>query len=997
MFDSLLKKHDPISVDSFGILKFFSEDLNEEELIELIKHLESYEAILLISELSGTSTSQKAKHVATNIIETSLENWIKNEVSFSNSIKGGDPRLINRKSQEFNNYINTLNNIGLSAKIKELLSFFILNTHIELLSKYLEKSFFSLFSNSSKTTIENFGFFLLSELKLKPNSNHLRRSYHHYINILAFSKYIFEIEQPLIEEIKLIKNIILKSLQNNKYDLKSLLLSEIIIHKELNLKFFEHDNLINNWLNTSLEENYKNLDLLKFLVRFKYDFKGYDFFSKLKEILKNLEFKEVAINGKKQFKINYQNSILNNSNLICDYIIFHIENLRKGELISGIIEVKNMFEAIKKEFSDLIGFGYLNNFQKISGEKHRLITDRFSSKKLTTGVSVKISQPSIVGKSLEFINDLKQDFPDCPLKKRQVDYGFLQIDNRKKSVVKSTANKVDLTAPRIEYYQIMSANYSPFNNGSVFRIRLYDDELHHFTHHLGIENLFGKFDLWILDQACKLCNIKLYDFGIPLKNIAYHFRYDYNQSLQHIQNYELFKKTCEKQFQKIHENIFLKSENDIKSFSKIRDLYTNEKHGNGRIINRVFGGYNVECEGITGFLPGSLLELSHFDFSHDSKNIIGSEISFKIISINNSHRTFILSHKAVVELEKEKEINEVFNILEKGLVLEGRVKDILDYGVFVDLNGADGLIHISDLSWGRINHPKEIVSISQKLNVVVLDFDKDNKKKIALGLKQLIQHPWDTVNTLKPGIIVKGKVVFIENTHALIEIVHGVEGLIHISEMFWGQNMRSAYEFLKIGDIVEAVILTINRDMQKITLSIKQLKQDPWGDIFLKFQIGSKYIGKVKKLTNFGIFLELETGVDGLIHKSEFTKNNIQPKDFCEIGDSINIIVDNIDPIKRHISLRIEQSLKGRDIVNDLIKLADFSFETGIGIQDLLKYLAEIGVNIEASPNALLSKDQIDIFMNNLPQIISKSNSTPIKNETLQKLKLKWPSKYNEN
>jgi small subunit ribosomal protein S1 len=288
---------------------------------------------------------------------------------------------------------------------------------------------------------------------------------------------------------------------------------------------------------------------------------------------------------------------------------------------------------------------------------------------------------------------------------------------------------------------------------------------------------------------------------------------------------------------------------------------------------------------------------------------VGKTMDFKVVKINQEFRNVVVSHKAIVEEELEQQKKEIISKLEKGQVLEGTVKNITSYGVFIDLGGVDGLIHITDLSWGRVNHPEEIVELDQKLNVVILDFD-DDKKRIALGLKQLTPHPWDSLDpNLKVGDIVKGKVVVLADYGAFVEIQPGVEGLIHVSEMSWSQHLRSAQEFLQVGDEVEAQILTLDREERKMSLGIKQLKPDPWENIEEKYPTGSRHKAKVRNFTNFGVFVELEEGVDGLIHISDlsWTKKINHPAEFTSIGDEIEVVVLEIDKENRRLSLGHKQ------------------------------------------------------------------------------------------
>ena len=343
-----------------------------------------------------------------------------------------------------------------------------------------------------------------------------------------------------------------------------------------------------------------------------------------------------------------------------------------------------------------------------------------------------------------------------------------------------------------------------------------------------------------------------------------------------------------------------------KSWDRVNEALENDEIIKGYIKCRTKGGMIVDVFGIEAFLPGSQIDVKPI---RDYDVFVGKTMEFKVVKINQEFKNVVVSHKALIEAELEQQKKDIIAKLEKGQVLEGTVKNITSYGVFIDLGGVDGLIHITDLSWGRVNHPEEIVALDQKLNVVILDFD-DEKKRIALGLKQLQPHPWDALDAeLKVGDTVKGKVVVMADYGAFVEIAAGVEGLIHVSEMSWSQHLRSAQDFMKVGDEVEAVVLTLDRDERKMSLGIKQLKADPWEKIEETYPIASKHTAKVRNFTNFGVFVELEEGVDGLIHISDlsWTKKIKHPSEFTQIGADIEVQVLEIDKENRRLSLGHKQ------------------------------------------------------------------------------------------
>ena len=344
----------------------------------------------------------------------------------------------------------------------------------------------------------------------------------------------------------------------------------------------------------------------------------------------------------------------------------------------------------------------------------------------------------------------------------------------------------------------------------------------------------------------------------------------------------------------------------LRSWDRVNEALEKDEIIKGFVKCRTKGGMIVDVFGIEAFLPGSQIDVKPI---RDYDVYVGKTMEFKVVKINQEFKNVVVSHKALIEAELEQQKKDIISKLEKGQVLEGTVKNITSYGVFIDLGGVDGLIHITDLSWGRVNHPNEIVTLDQKLNVVILDFD-DEKKRIALGLKQLTPHPWDALSAdLKVGDTVKGKVVVMADCGAFVEIAPGVEGLIHVSEMSWSQHLRSAQDFMKVGDEVEAVVLTLDRDERKMSLGIKQLKSDPWQNIEEKYGVGTKHTAIVRNFTNFGVFVEIEEGVDGLIHISDlsWTKKVKHPAEFTQIGAPIEVVVLEIDKENRRLSLGHKQ------------------------------------------------------------------------------------------
>ena len=440
-------------------------------------------------------------------------------------------------------------------------------------------------------------------------------------------------------------------------------------------------------------------------------------------------------------------------------------------------------------------------------------------------------------------------------------------------------------------------NWEEFENGTVANVskeeldKAYDETLNKVSEHQVVD---GK--VISVDKKEVVVNIGYKSDGIIP---ASEFRY--NPDLKAGDVVEVYVENAEdKKGQLVLSH---KKARMSKSWERVNAALEAQEVITGYIKCRTKGGMIVDVFGIEAFLPGSQIDVHPI---RDYDQFVGKTMEFKVVKINQEFRNVVVSHKALIEQELEAQKKE---IIEKGQILEGIVKNITSYGVFVDLGGVDGLIHITDLSWGRVDDPHKVVELDQKINVVILDFD-DEKRRIALGLKQLTPHPWDALDAnLKVGDHVKGKVVVIADYGAFVEIQPGVEGLIHVSEMSWSQHLRSAQEFLKVGEDIEAVILTLDRDERKMSLGIKQLKEDPWEAIEVKYPVGSKHTAKVRNFTNFGVFVELEEGVDGLIHISDlsWTKKVKHPSEFTQVGAQIDVIVLDIDKENRRLSLGHKQ------------------------------------------------------------------------------------------
>lgn len=446
------------------------------------------------------------------------------------------------------------------------------------------------------------------------------------------------------------------------------------------------------------------------------------------------------------------------------------------------------------------------------------------------------------------------------------------------------------------------------------------------------------------------------DIGMKSDAIIPVSEFRYNPDLKVGDEVEVFIETLEDKNGQLR--LSHKKACQTRSWDRVNQALENDEIIKGYVKSRTKGGMIVDVFGIEAFLPGSQIDVRPI---RDYDVFVDKTMEFKVVKINQEYKNVVVSHKALIEAELEAQKREIISKLEKGQVLEGKVKNITPYGVFVDLGGVDGLVHITDLSWGRVSDPREVVELDQDIKVVILDFDNE-KKRIALGVKQLLPHPWDALDqTIKVGDHIHGRVVVMADYGAFVEVMPGVEGLIHVSEMSWSQHLRSAQDFLKVGDEVEAVVLTLDREDRKMSLGIKQLKKDPWENIEEKYAIGSRHTAKVRNFTNFGVFVEIEEGVDGLIHISDlsWTKKIKHPSEFTQVGNDIEVQVLEIDKENRRLSLGHKQLEENPwDVFETIFTVGSIHEGTITEVMDKGAVIAlEYGVEGFATPKHLVKED----------------------------------------
>jgi len=918
MFSTVLNNYDAKDKRSHGILKFFAEDLTDIEKTEFVLSIFDKGSWILATEISKMSESVNLLNNTKNKFQTIFNEWVRKRIEHSLIIPQNisNPTIPYTYIIEYKEALIAIKNLNFTDELLLICEKFLFECNPNYAKKFIENSFNLVIEAYSIDEIEFFFRYFLKLYRIN-NSTNFELFLNSFVKKLAYSSKIFDLSPSFINDLITISTLLKEKENTISYsNLISILLIELIKTKELDLSRSFYDSLIENTIHKLNKGEYENLELFTFLKKFKYEFKNIDFNLEIEFFFEKIKTNiYLSNNSNTTQKNNIIHHYLNSANQYFELFLFCLEYCSKEIIEEHIINFIKLIDELKTSFSTVLWFEDYLNHRKINGKitsvikggfKVKLDDDHFKNEVKNKQLESLYSDEFILKYGFGFlnINSLK-DFPKA-----------IKIYNSLQRNLNSHKTEISIDSLEIEEHDsfiISNVNYSRSNKGNVITLIPENNKLRRIISKYKLKSFFSSLDLFLIEKAYEYLHLES-----PFQNrkqlleklIDYKLNDDYKIFLSE----EIFWNILEKLRPNIFEATYLKHKNDENLFNEILKAYESGIVVNGLVNHLTKGGMSIEVLGHEAFLPGSQIDIKpilNYEF------YIGKTMELRIVKVLPQSKNIVVSRKVLIEEDVENQKKEIIRKLSKGLIFEGTVKNIASYGVFIDLGGVDGLIHINDLSWKRINHPSEVVKLEQVLNVVVIDFDVD-KTRIQLGLKQLEPNPWDVLSDdLNVGDIVKGKIVEFEGFGLFIELANGIEGLVHISELSWEllpveKKERNIYaqKLFAIGDNVEAIIMSFDRDERKISLSFKQLTQDPWTEIAEKYPIGSKHSGIVRNLTNFGVFLLLEEQIEGMIYISDlsWSKKFKHPSEFVNIGDKLDVVISEINVDERKLSLGHKQT-----------------------------------------------------------------------------------------
>jgi small subunit ribosomal protein S1 len=941
MFTSILNAYNPKDKRSYGVLRLFAEGLSESERLKFVELIFEKGSWILPTEISKTSNSIELKEISNIKFYQIFDKWVKKRIEHSSQIpiSSKDPFITNVLITDFRELLLSLRNLNFSPDLLTIFDNLFDNCNPFYFKKFLQNAISFVIEDYNESELELF-FQYFSDKYIEKQSTNYSTFVYIFLHQLAFSYKIHDLSEVFLNHLEKLAKTIKDSKNNNNYNLLiSVLLIDLIKNKKLDLSNSDYDLQISDSLNTLEKGEQNNLDFYKFLKQFNYSFNKYSFNLEIDILLRKLnDIIQILKNSSDQHKKDTLNHYIKLSDKYFEYFLFFLEHCSEKDTEKYFFKFINLTDELRSSFSELLWFDEFLNFKMIKGNV---------TSKITNGFEVKIEEFLFNQKAIEKKLDSKLS-PDFIL---QNGFGFL-----KQSYINENSNIEDLNS-----FYISTINYSIFNKGKIISLVPSTKALNEITNRFELKALFPSVELYLIEKAHEYLNLEspFSKKGNALKQLILpDFIEDFNFNFS-VESFWNMLKTIRPS---LYDSIYIKHQKNEESFKKIVSAYENNQTISGLINFRGSGGMSVDVFGIEAFLPGSQIDLKPIrDYDH----YLNKVMDFKILKINAQTKNIVISHKALIEKENDNKKSEFIKQLVKGQIVEGIVKNITSYGVFVDLGFVDGLIHITDLTWYRINHPSDVLELDQKLKVLVLDFDED-KTKIQLGLKQLDSNTLVNINELKEGQIVNGEIAIITEYGVFVKIEGGIEGLIHVSELTWStiphifsERRRFIQKLYSIGDQIKAKILNIDTEEYKISLSIKQLQVKPWDSLKNGFKIRSKVKGKVTHISHLGVTVELAYSIVGFIKISEISWLKVPTKrdeqvvyiqKALSLKDKIEGLVLYIDNVDQKILLSLKRlkinpwhnlikSIKRGDILEGkVVKIVEFGvfIELINGLEGLL-------------------------------------------------------------
>ncbi|ADY51126.1 RNA binding S1 domain protein [Pseudopedobacter saltans DSM 12145] len=907
MLDSIINKYNPKDPSTHGILKYFSEQLSEKENISFILEIFKSGSWLLATEISRTNSSEELNEKTTIQFYGLFDQWVANRIDFSNTIfssRTRNPYITTNLHFQFREALLSIKNLDFPEKGMKILEKLILNVNPIYLERFLDGTLWIVIEEYEEKEIEVFLSYFIKAYIANSSINIINFLYHS-LNVLAFTHKIYYLSDIFIKSLNQVSKLIIENRTSSNYkQLILVLLIDLIQNKKLDLSSSKYEYVIKETLDSLDQGSISNLNFLLFLKRFNYSFDEYDAVLESEALLENISEKISSIPKRTDIEIQaLLHHLIKTSNEYFELFLFHQELMNQQYAEEHILRFINLIDEIRIAFLPILWYEEFLNFSPINGEisfateagfEVKVDEEFFKRKILEKKIESKITDDFILHFGYGFLNTkYLTGYPKANL--------FLK---RSKQTRKPLDLKDKDQIEEIERFYISNLNYSASNKKNVLILTPFKDTIHKIITKYELKAFFHSLELFLIEKANNYLSIlspfpkKSHSFKIivPPKYIS-----EYNLNLSEGKFWEILKRLRPY----LYKIIYLNHKEKVESIKKINYAFKNDRYISGVIKSTSKGGLIVDIFGVEAFLPGSQIDVKPV-IDYDS--YIGKTLDFKIVKISEANQNTVVSRRLIIESVIEMQREEISKKLEKGQILEGTIKNITYFGAFIDLGGIDGLLYITDISWGRINHPSDLLELNQKIHVVVLDYE-DNKKRISLGLKQLHPNPWDALDAkIKIGTRVTGKVVSVEDYGIFLEIEPGVEGLVHISDISWSSTTVNCKELFKLGDFLEAIVITVGIEERKMSLGLKQLISDSWINKIKKYTKGTKHIAKVLNLVDYGIFVELEEDVIGLVHISKILsyRRINHPAEFTKIGEKINISILEIDKKNRRLSLGYE-------------------------------------------------------------------------------------------